>query len=134
MNVITFGTFDCFHVGHLRIFSRIKKKYPSSTLIVGISSDELNYDKKGRYPVIPLQQRMEIIKSIRHVDRVFVEESLEKKGDYLAKHNAEVLVMGNDHQGNFDAFSTICEVEYLERTPHISTTEIIEKINYPQSS
>ena len=129
MNVITFGTFDCFHVGHLRIFSRIKTKYPSSTLIVGISSDKLNFEKKGRYPVIPLEQRMEIIKSIRHVDRVFVEDSLEKKGSYLAKYKADVLVMGNDHEGRFDTLSEICTVEYLERTPQISTTEIIEKIH-----
>ena len=129
MNVITFGTFDCFHVGHLRIFSRIKSKYPYSTVIVGISSDELSYKKKGRYPIIPLEQRMEIIKSIRYVDQVFVEESLDEKADYLTKFKADVLVMGNDHEGSFDNYSTLCEVEYLERTPQISTTEIIEKIN-----
>ena len=72
---------------------------------------------------------MEIIKSIRHVDRVFVEDSLEKKADYLANYEADVLVMGNDHEGIFDTLSEICTVEYLERTPQISTTEIIEKIN-----
>jgi len=128
MNIITFGSFDCFHVGHLRIFSRIKQLYPDSVLIVGVSSDELNYEKKGRYPIIPILQRLEIINSIKYVDKVFVEESLEEKEDYLLRHNADKLVMGDDHKGKFDIFSSSCDVEYLERTPQTSTTEIIEKI------
>lgn len=129
MKIITFGTFDCFHVGHLRIFSRIKKKYPNSELIVGVSSDDLNFRKKGRYPIIPLKQRMEIIESISYVDETFVEESLELKDMYLIQNRADLLVMGDDHEGKFDTLSGICTVEYLERTPQISTTEIIEKIN-----
>lgn len=97
-------------------------------LIVGVSSDELNRDKKGRAPIYRLDNRMEIVESMRFVDHVFVEESLEKKADYIRQFEADVLVMGDDWQGKFDYFSSICEVVYLPRTPSISTTEIIEII------
>jgi glycerol-3-phosphate cytidylyltransferase len=97
-------------------------------LIVGVSSDELNLDKKGRAPIYRLDNRMEIVESMRFVDHVFVEESLEKKADYIRQFEADVLVMGDDWQGKFDCFSSICEVVYLPRTPSVSTTEIIEII------
>lgn len=124
--VITFGTFDVFHVGHINILKRARAL--GDHLIVGISSDELNISKKGRAPVYPLSSRMEIIRSLRFVDEVFVEESLEKKRDYILHHHADMLVMGNDWEGRFDQFKDICEVIYLPRTPSISTTEIIEVI------
>ncbi|MCC2617513.1 adenylyltransferase/cytidyltransferase family protein [Aestuariibacter halophilus] len=124
--VITFGTFDVFHVGHINILKRARAQ--GDHLTVGISSDELNQSKKGRAPVYPLSSRMEIIQSLRFVDAVFVEESLEKKREYIQQHNADVLVMGNDWEGRFDEFNDICEVVYLPRTPSISTTEIIEVI------
>ena len=124
--VITFGTFDVFHVGHLRILERARAF--GNHLIVGVSSDELNYGKKGRYPVYSQLERMEIIASLRCVDQVFLEESLEKKEEYLDTYAADVLVMGDDWQGKFDQFSSYCKVIYLPRTPAISTTEVIEKI------
>ena len=65
MNIITFGTFDCFHIGHLNIFKRIKDELPDSRLIVGISTDELNYSKKQRVPIVSFTQREEIVSSIR---------------------------------------------------------------------
>ena len=127
--VITFGTFDVFHVGHLHILERAKAL--GSRLLVGVSTDQMNFDKKGRYPVYSEQERMEIIRSLRCVDGVFREESLALKRQYLLEHRADVLVMGDDWAGKFDEFLDICEVRYLDRTPSISTTAIIEKIQNP---
>lgn len=124
--VITFGTFDVFHIGHVRLLKRAKQQ--GDYLIVGISSDELNISKKGRAPVYPLASRQEIIESLRFVDEVFVEESLEKKRQYINDFKADILLMGDDWEGKFDEFSDICEVRYLPRTPSISTTELIEII------
>lgn len=124
--VITFGTFDLFHVGHLRILERAKAQ--GDYLIVGISTDALNFSKKKKNPIYPEKDRMSIINSLKVVDEVFYEESLELKGAYIKQFNADVLVMGNDWEGKFDEFKDICEVVYLERTPSISTTEIIEII------
>ena len=128
MNVVTFGTFDCFHIGHLNIFKRIKNEYPECRLIVGVSTDELNFSKKERMPIVPFEQRVEIVSSIIYVDEIFPEESLEKKRDYLIKCDADVLVMGDDHKGVYDSLNDICKIWYLPRTPQISTTAIIERI------
>ena len=124
--VITFGTFDVFHVGHLRMLERAAAL--GDRLVVGVSSDELNFSKKGRYPVYPLNERMEIVASLRMVDEVFIEESLELKRNYVVENGADVLVMGDDWQGKFDFLNDACDVVYLERTPAISTTEVIERI------
>jgi len=126
--VLTFGTFDVFHVGHLRILNRAKSL--GSHLIVGISTDQLNFEKKGRPPVYSERERLEIIRALKCVDHVFLEESLTMKGQYIRKHGAHILVMGDDWQGKFDEFQSLCEVIYLPRTPAISTTELIEKIRY----
>ncbi len=129
ITILTFGTFDVFHLGHLRILQRAKEL--GDRLIVGISTDTLNFSKKDRYPVYSQEERLEIVTSIRYVDEVFFEESLEKKADYLKKYNADILVMGDDWKGKFDHFGNICKVIYLPRTPSISTTEVIEKIQNP---
>lgn len=124
--ILTFGTFDIFHHGHLEILRRASTY--GDELIVGISSDALNFSKKQRYPVYTQKDRMEIISSLGFVNRVFLEESLDLKREYLLKYEADCLVMGCDWTGKFDEFNDICEVIYLPRTPDISTTEIIEKI------
>lgn len=124
--VITFGTFDLFHIGHLRILERAKSL--GDYLIVGISTDQLNYSKKQKKPICSEGDRMKIISALRCVDEVFLEESLELKGEYIKQHKADILVMGNDWEGKFDSFKNLCKVQYLERTPSISTTEIIEII------
>ncbi|QDP02273.1 adenylyltransferase/cytidyltransferase family protein [Thalassotalea sp. PS06] len=124
MRVITFGTFDVFHVGHVNILERARLH--GDHLIVGVSSDALNMSKKQRYPIYSQQDRMHIIRSMRCVDEVFVEESLELKAEYIKYYNADILVMGDDWQGKFDHLKDICEVIYLPRTPSVSTTEIIE--------
>ena len=124
--VITFGTFDVFHVGHLRLLERARAQ--GDHLIVGVSTDELNRSKKQRDPVYSLAERMEILAGLRCVDEVFPEESLALKRHYILSHQADVLVMGDDWQGRFDEFSDVCQVFYLHRTPAISTTVTIEKI------
>lgn len=128
--VITFGTFDVFHVGHVNILERAKSL--GDYLIVGISSDELNLSKKGRNPIYSIADRLKIISSLRFVDEVFVEESLELKAQYIKDFDADVLVMGDDWKDKFDVYNDICDVVYLERTPSISTTEIIEVVRRPE--
>ena len=125
--VITFGTFDVFHVGHLRVIERAAAL--GDRLVVGVSADALNERKKGRLPVFSQDERLEIVGALKAVDAVFVEESLEKKRDYVLEHKADVLVMGDDWAGKFDELTDICEVRYLPRTPAISTTALIEKIS-----
>ncbi|MBA6225818.1 adenylyltransferase/cytidyltransferase family protein [Colwellia sp. MB02u-18] len=122
--VLTFGTFDLFHIGHLQILKRAKAL--GAYLIVGVSTDALNFSKKQRNPICNEQHRMEIIKELKCVNEVFFEKSLELKREYIIDTKADILVMGDDWQGRFDEFKDICEVIYLPRTPSISTTEIIE--------
>lgn len=124
--IITFGTYDVLHIGHIKLLKRAKAL--GSHLIVGVSSDELNQNKKGRGPIYPLKSRLEIIASLRFVDEVFVEDSLELKAEYIMSNNADILVMGDDWQGRFDHLNEYCKVVYLPRTPSISTTEVIEII------
>ena len=124
--VITFGTFDVFHVGHVRVLERAAAL--GDRLVVGVSADALNIAKKGRPPVFSQDERLEIIGALRVVDEVFVEESLEQKRDYILKYGADVLVMGDDWAGKFDWVSDVCEVVYLPRTPSVSTTGLIEHI------
>lgn len=124
--IITFGTFDLFHIGHLNILERAREL--GDELIVGISTDALNFSKKQKYPVYKEEDRSRIIGSLKVVDEVFYEESLELKRQYILDNKADVLVMGNDWEGKFDEFKDICEVVYLTRTPSISTTGVIEII------
>jgi len=124
--VITFGTFDVFHVGHVRMLNRSAEL--GDRLVVGVSSDNLNFSKKGRNPVFSQEERLEIVANVKTVDEVFIEESLEQKRDYVLAHKADILVMGDDWQGKFDYLNDICRVVYLPRTPSVSTTAIIEHI------
>jgi glycerol-3-phosphate cytidylyltransferase len=124
LRVVTFGTFDVLHIGHINILERSKAL--GNYLIVGVSSDQLNFSKKKRFPIYDQAQRIKIIQSLRFVDEVFLEESLALKRQYLNTYSANILVMGDDWSGKFDEFKDICNVVYLQRTPSISTTEIIE--------
>lgn len=120
--IVTFGTFDLFHIGHLNILRRAREL--GDCLVVGVSSDELTWKKKGRLPVFPLAERLALVAATRFVDDVFVEESLELKGHYLTLHRADTLVMGDDWAGKFDDLSSLCRVVYLPRTPLISSSNI----------
>lgn len=114
IKVITFGTFDLFHIGHLQILKRAKVM--GDYLIVGISTDALNFSKKQRYPICNQKHRMEIIQELKCVDEVFFEDSLELKREYILAAKADILVMGDDWLGRFDEFNDICQVKYLPRT------------------
>ena len=124
--VITFGTFDVFHIGHVNILTRAHDL--GDHLTVGVSTDALNFSKKGRYPIYREEHRLEIVRSLDCVDEVFLEHSLDLKREYLVEHKADVLVMGDDWRGRFDEFSDIVEVRYLPRTRDVSTTDIIQAI------
>lgn len=124
---ITFGTFDLFHEGHLKILVNAKRL--CDLLVVGVSTDCLNYYKKRRYPVAPQEERRAIVSGNKYVDQTFFEESLEKKQDYINRYNASILIMGDDWQGKFDYLqSPKLKVIYLPRTKGISTTGRIESI------
>ena len=122
--VITFGTFDIFHIGHLNLLRRAREA--GDYLCVGVSSDRLNIQKKNRAPVYTETERMAIIGSLRCVDHVFLEESLDLKRKYIEENEAHLLIMGDDWEGRFDDMP--CEVRYIPRTPSVSTTQIIEVI------
>lgn len=124
--VLTFGTYDVFHVGHLALLQRASRL--GSRLVVGVSSDALNVEKKGRPPVFSQDERLAIVGALRCVDGTFLETSLAAKADYIAQVGADVLVMGDDWAGRFDHLGAHCEVVYLARTPSISTTATIERI------
>ena len=84
--------------------------------------------KKKKYPVYNEEQRKKILESLKFVNKVFIEESFEKKRQYILENKADVFIMGDDWEGKFDEFKDICQVFYLPRTPSISTTEIVEII------
>lgn len=124
--VMTFGTFDVFHIGHLSILERARAL--GASLVVGVSTDRLTTAKKDRSPVYPEDERLRIVTALRCVDAVFLEESLEEKRAYVEGAKADILVMGDDWRGRFDHLRDACEVVYLPRTPSVSTTATIERI------
>ena len=119
--VITYGTFDLFHIGHVRLLKRLKSL--GDYLIVGLSSDEFN-TIKGKKSFFSYEERKEILLACKYVDEVFPEYKWEQKRDDIIKYRANIFGMGNDWIGKFDELSNICEVVYLERTEDISTTDI----------
>ena len=119
--VITYGTFDLFHYGHLKLPERAKSL--GDYLIVAVSTDEFNRGKhKECYS--PFEHRAEIVKAIRFVDEVIAERTWEQKIDDVKKYNIDVFVMGDDWKGEFDFLKKYCEVVYLPRTDKISTSQI----------
>ena len=127
ITVITFGTFDVFHYGHLKILKRARKY--GDRLVVGISSDKLNYHKKKIYPIIKQEQRLSIVKSLKFVDEVFYEEDLDLKPQYCRDFDADILIMGDDHDKEYDKMlDGICKTKYLPRTKNISSTNIKKDI------
>ena len=125
--VLTFGTFDLIHIGHIRLLKKAKNL--GAKLIVGVSSDEFNYFKKGSYPKYNQNARLEIVSSLGCVDDVFLEESFSLKNYYLDHYGANILVMGSDWAGKFDKYTKKdLEVIYFPRTPNISTSKTIKHI------
>ncbi len=117
--VITYGTFDMFHIGHLRLLQRLKKL--GDRLIVAVSTDEFN-TIKGKTTVIPFIDRMEIVRNIKCVDEVIAENRWEQKISDIQKYHVSIFAMGNDWEGRFDYLKEWCEVVYLPRTEGISTS------------
>ena len=119
--VLTYGTFDLFHIGHLNLLRRAKAL--GDYLIVAVSSDEFNAIK-GKKCAIPDYERMAIVEAIKYVDEVIPEHNWDQKIDDVKKYDIDVFVMGSDWEGKFDFLKDYCEVVYLPRTQGISTTEI----------
>lgn len=121
--VITYGTFDLLHYGHIELFRRAKDLSESGKLIVAVSTDEFNAIK-GKKSSQPYKKRKELIESIRYVDTVIPEKNWEQKFRDVAENNIDIFVIGDDWEGKFDDLKSVCEVVYLERTPDISSTAI----------
>jgi glycerol-3-phosphate cytidylyltransferase len=124
--IITYGTFDLFHVGHVRLLRRLKAL--GDRLVIGLSSDEFN-KLKGKKTIMPYEQREEILKSCCYVDDVFPENVWEQKRDDILRESASLFAMGDDWVGKFDELSDIVQVVYLPRTEDISTTEIRQLVH-----
>lgn len=123
--VITYGTFDLFHVGHVRLLKRLSKL--GDRLVVGCSTDQFN-ELKGKRTIMSYAQRKEVLESCRYVDGVFPESNWEQKREDVLREEASIFAMGDDWVGKFDELSDIVEVIYLPRTQDISTTEIKELV------
>lgn len=119
--VITYGTFDMFHIGHLRLIRRLQEQ--GDRVIVAVSTDEFNLEK-GKQVVIPFNQRVEIVSAISGVDLVIAESSWEQKITDIERYSVDVFAIGDDWVGKFDFLKSYCEVVYLSRTVGVSTTEL----------
>ena len=124
--VITYGTFDMFHIGHLNLLRRLEKM--GDRVIVGVSTDEFN-ELKGKRTLIPYEQRAAIVSAIDCVDLVIPEEDWNQKRADIQAHRVDVFAMGEDWRGKFDDLQDLCEVVYLERTKNISTTRLKKSLN-----
>lgn len=124
--IITYGTFDILHVGHVNLLRRARAL--GDRLVVGLSSDEFNRGKH-KSSLLNYENRKAVLESIRWVDEVFPEHSWEQKVEDVRRFDAAVFVMGHDWEGKFDFLSEYCDVIYLPRTADISTTEIKRTLN-----
>ncbi|MGG0656497.1 glycerol-3-phosphate cytidylyltransferase [Rummeliibacillus pycnus] len=124
--VITYGTFDLLHVGHVNILRRAKAL--GDYLVVAISSDEFNA-LKGKKAYYSYEDRKTILEAIKYVDEVIPENNWEQKIQDVKDHNIDTFVMGHDWEGKFDFLKDYCEVIYLPRTDGISTTKIKKDLN-----
>jgi len=118
---ITYGTFDMFHIGHLKLIERIKLE--CDHLTVAVSTDEFN-TVKGKKTVIPFADRAAIVGSLRLVDQVIPENNWEQKVTDIEKNKIDLFVIGSDWSGKFDFLKSQCQVLYLERTPGVSSTQL----------
>lgn len=123
--IITYGTFDILHVGHINLLRRARAL--GDRLVVGLSSDEFNRGKH-KSSLLNYENRKAVLESIRYVDVVFPETDWEQKRDDIRKYAAGMFVMGEDWLGKFDFLADLCEVRYLPRTAEISTTEIKQSL------
>lgn len=121
--VITYGTFDLFHYGHVNLLKRAREL--GDYLVVALSTDEFNDREKGKHTYFSYAQRKMILEAIRYVDEIIPEENWEQKKTDIEKHSIDCFVMGDDWKGKFDFLKQSgCDVVYLERTPEVSSSGI----------
>ena len=125
--VITYGTFDLLHYGHINLLRRAKAL--GDYLIVAVSTDEFNWIEKHKKSYFSYEQRKQLLESIRYVDLVIPEENWDQKVSDVKEFRVDTFVMGDDWEGKFDFLKDYCEVVYLPRTPEISTTQIKKDLN-----
>jgi glycerol-3-phosphate cytidylyltransferase len=124
--IITYGTFDIYHVGHVRLLRRLHGM--GDRLIVGCSTDGFN-KRKGKSSVMPYEDRVELLKSCIYVDEVFAEQDWKQKPNDILRYGVDIFAMGDDWAGKFDYLKEYCEVVYLSRTPGVSSTELKKQIS-----
>lgn len=126
--ILTYGTFDLLHYGHIRLLKRAKAL--GEYLVVGLSTDEFN-EEKGKKSYYTYERRKELLEALRYVDLVIPEESWEQKTEDIKKYHVDMVVMGGDwaFSDRFEFLKDYCEVIYLDRTEGISTTQIKEELN-----
>jgi glycerol-3-phosphate cytidylyltransferase len=124
--VITYGTFDLFHIGHVRLLKRLSSL--GDKLVVGVSTDEFNYEK-GKKSFFSYEERREILLSCKYVSDVFPENCWDQKPIDIKRYDAKIFAMGDDWSGKFDELMNFCEVVYLPRTEDISTTDIKKSLS-----
>ena len=128
--VITYGTFDLLHYGHINILRRAKQL--GDYLIVALSTDEFNRNMKQKKCYFSYEERKQLLEAIRYVDLVIPEENWEQKVQDVKEYHIDTFVMGDDWEGKFDFLKEYCEVVYLPRTPEISTTQIKQDLNHKE--
>jgi glycerol-3-phosphate cytidylyltransferase len=126
--ILTYGTFDLFHPGHVALLRRAKEL--GTRLVVGLSTDEFNA-VKGKKSVMSYEDRKTVLESCRYVDLVIPESHWDQKPDDAVRHGADVFVMGDDWAGKFDHMSEYCLVLYLSRTPDVSSSQIKKSLRQP---
>ena len=125
--VITYGTFDLLHYGHINLLRRAQEL--GDYLVVVLSTDEFNWNEKQKKCYFSYEDRKKMLEAIRYVDLVVPEENWDQKRSDVQKYNIDTFVMGDDWKGKFDFLKDLCEVVYLPRTPDISTTQIKKDLN-----
>lgn len=128
--VITYGTFDLLHYGHINLLKRAKAL--GDYLIVGLSTDEFNWNCKQKRCYFTYEQRKQLLEAIRYVDLVIPERNWEQKSSDIREFHIDTFVMGDDWAGKFDFLKDLCEVHYLPRTPEVSTTQIKDELAQPR--
>ncbi len=125
--VITYGTYDLLHYGHINLLRRAKEL--GDYLVVVLSTDEFNWNEKQKKCYFTYEERKRMLEAIRYVDLVVPEENWDQKRTDVEKYDIDIFVMGDDWTGKFDFLKDLCEVVYLPRTPDISTTQIKKDLN-----
>lgn len=125
--VITYGTYDLLHYGHINLLERAKAL--GDYLVVAISTDEFNWNSKQKKCYFSYEERKRMVEALRCVDLVIPEENWEQKINDVQEYKIDTFVMGDDWKGKFDFLKDYCEVVYLPRTPEISTTQIKKDLN-----